>query len=250
MLPDQTVVFYSTIFAGEYDLLCVEEGDTVVDAGASFGDFTMLASRKTGPKGKVIAIEPEPTNVSLLRRNIAINRLSNVIVIQAALSDSAGTARLMRQGPQSQLVDERYRLDDYLKVETVSLDQLKTSLGFSRFDIIKMDIEGNEVKALHDQICLREVEQLAVEAHGESNRGKVTEILISEGFKVSSLQPRHMMENAVRNCVLHIPSFLMAEVRTKGYALRAGRDFLINHGRQIATRSEVNSRIIYASRTS
>jgi FkbM family methyltransferase len=249
-LPNQVVVFYSTLFGGEYEQLRIREGDVIVDAGANVGDFTLLAAIRTGPNGRVIAIEPEPRNASLLRRNLAINNLSNVIVVEAALSDSVGTATFKREGIYSRLLNEDDRYEYALKVGTITLDRLKADLKLSRIDIVKMDIEGGEVDALTGQVCLQEVKQIAVEAHGVSNREDVTKILATEGFKLRPMMPRDTLGNVTRNCIFHLPSFMMAEFRTKGYALREGRDFLLRHGRHVATpyKSGGNPRIIYASR--
>jgi len=63
-------------------------GWIVVDVGAHVGWYTLIAGIKVGPKGKVLAIEPEPRNFSILCRNIHDNRLNNVISLRIALSDS------------------------------------------------------------------------------------------------------------------------------------------------------------------
>jgi hypothetical protein len=69
-------------------------GWTVVDAGAHVGWYTLIASKMVGPKGKVIAIEPEPRNFSLLCKNIHDNKLKNAIPLMVALSDNDGHEKL------------------------------------------------------------------------------------------------------------------------------------------------------------
>ena len=48
----------------------LKEGDIFIDIGANEGIFSILAGKLVGPEGKIYAIEPMPTNVSLLKRNI------------------------------------------------------------------------------------------------------------------------------------------------------------------------------------
>ena len=51
-----------------------------IDVGANIGYFSCLMSKLAGPAGKVLAVEPEPQNLTLLQENIAINHLTNVVV--------------------------------------------------------------------------------------------------------------------------------------------------------------------------
>ena len=46
----------------------IQKGDTVIDAGANNGVFTVIASTLVGPEGKVISIEPDPENVNALKK--------------------------------------------------------------------------------------------------------------------------------------------------------------------------------------
>src|ERR1700735_2246232 len=69
-------------------------GMTFVDVGANKGDFTLLAARLAGDSGRVISIEPEPENHSILQRSIALNDYTNINVMRIALSDRDGVADL------------------------------------------------------------------------------------------------------------------------------------------------------------
>ena len=46
----------------------LREGQVVVDAGANIGYFSLLAAGRVGPKGRVVAFEPEPGNAALFRQ--------------------------------------------------------------------------------------------------------------------------------------------------------------------------------------
>lgn len=60
-------------------------GMTVVDVGAHVGLHTLRLSKRVGPSGRVIAVEPSPANAGLLRRHLEWNAASNVTVIEAVV---------------------------------------------------------------------------------------------------------------------------------------------------------------------
>src|SRR3989454_3846451 len=69
----------------------VAAGDVVVDVGAHIGRYALRAATKAS---KVIAVEPDPSNFSLLERNVRLNGFSNVVLVPHALSSRAGTRAL------------------------------------------------------------------------------------------------------------------------------------------------------------
>lgn len=122
----------------------VDPGSTVLDVGAHTGYYTMLFATLAGASGKVIAFEPDPTNCKFLRRHVAINRLSNVSVVQAAVSDQAGRSNFaLGTGSGT----GRLGATGSLNVRTVDLDGYCADEGV-RPSLIKMDVEGAELLAL------------------------------------------------------------------------------------------------------
>src|ERR1700690_1657558 len=65
----------------------LEEGMTIVDAGANIGFYSLQAARKVGPSGKVYAFEPEPANFALLKKNIEMNGYANIRAFPEALAE-------------------------------------------------------------------------------------------------------------------------------------------------------------------
>ncbi len=73
-------------------------GEVVVDGGACYGYFSLLAAELVGPTGRVLAFEPNPRMASLLRRNLTLNGMEDrVMVEEVALAgpDSGRVARLV-----------------------------------------------------------------------------------------------------------------------------------------------------------
>lgn len=129
----------------------IKPGMTVVDIGAHIGYFTRLFAKLAGPKGMVYAFEADPENFELLKKNTG--RLKNVKIYQVAVTDKTGTIDFYhcdeKAGCHSILpntpLDLRKRK---VEVEGSDLDTLSAKEGINRIDLIKMDIEGGESKAL------------------------------------------------------------------------------------------------------
>ena len=68
----------------------INRGGVVFDIGAHVGFYTLLASVLVGSGGKVFSFEPVPRNLLYLREHLRINNISNVKVIEKAVSDSYG----------------------------------------------------------------------------------------------------------------------------------------------------------------
>ncbi|HWF33290.1 MAG TPA: FkbM family methyltransferase [Solirubrobacteraceae bacterium] len=158
----------------------IEPGQTVYDVGANIGFFTILCSRLVGPHGSVYAFEPIPENLVTLRHNIALNRLTNVVVVEQALSSSTGTAEMF-VSPWSAFHSldvagaskrENHGPDGgQVTVETVTLDEFVQRDGVSAPDLVKLDVEGAELLVAEGmRETLRTVQPLLlVEVH-DTNR--------------------------------------------------------------------------------
>ena len=114
-----------------------------VDVGANIGYFTILAASlmKTG---KVIAFEPNRDNCTLIRMSLDANRLGNVTLHPFAVSDTEAEFALDVSGSNGALREPSSTGD--LIVRSVVFDDCVSEE--SRVDIIKMDIEGFEGRAL------------------------------------------------------------------------------------------------------
>ena len=123
-------------------------GDVFVDIGANIGYYTLLASSRVGPRGRVIALEPGRGNLSLLRANVADNSLANVTIVAAAAGQSAGVLPLYESA--TNMGDHRlYAVDerDHYDVEVLRLDDLLQKPAAVP-NVVKIDIQGYEYQAM------------------------------------------------------------------------------------------------------
>ena len=169
-------------------LLCehVAPGEVVFDVGANAGFFTLLASRLVGPSGRVIAFEPFPAALHDLRRHLELNGVENADVIEAAVSESPGTARFL---PHVESTMGRLAAEGELVVEVVALDDVCRSGRVPMPDLIKIDVEGEELKVLRGaEAILRERRPLIVLAtHGADVHRSCCELLRELGYRLEQL---------------------------------------------------------------
>lgn len=119
----------------------VMEGSVVFDVGAHVGFYTLLAATLVGTRGRVYAFEPMPANIQYLKEHLRLNRVTNVTVIEKAVSESAGTAAFAIE-PSSSMA--HFAEQGEITVPTVSLDDLFSQGEIPAPDYIKIDVESAE----------------------------------------------------------------------------------------------------------
>ena len=126
----------------------LKAGDVFLDIGANIGYYTLLASAVVKRGGVVIACEPDTENCRLLRENLALNRVDNVIVFHAAVSDYTGSGRLYLS-PDNKGDHRLYDCGDgrsNCQARVINGDCLRDVMG--RVDFIKIDTQGSEYNIL------------------------------------------------------------------------------------------------------
>ena len=175
-----------------------------IDAGANLGWHTLHAARHRAIEC-VVAFEPDAFNASLLARNLAANRIGNVIVRAAALGAAAGTARLYRYKPAN-LGRHSLALDHGLGSSTVAVIDLDRALQDLRLEerpirVLKIDVEGYEPAVIAGAArALERTETVILEyspalsrAAGLSLEQMLTQ-LDAAGFSPARLDPESGME--------------------------------------------------------
>jgi FkbM family methyltransferase len=128
--------------------LLLTPGTTFVDIGANVGYHTMLGSRLVGPTGRVVAIEPFSENCRAILMSAAQNECTNVLLFPVALDDHQGWSHLAKNiGSNTSLISDG--IDQIARgygtiVPTFRLDQLIAG----PIDVIKIDVEGSEARAI------------------------------------------------------------------------------------------------------
>jgi FkbM family methyltransferase len=149
----------------------LDSSDTVVDVGGNIGTFAVTASRMVA-QGRVITIEPDPSNLRLLAHNLALNNCTNVSVCEAAITDHQGSVNLRitagHQGAFSSTVPE-WATDPVreITVRAITLADLFAMYHIDQCALLKLDCEGAEfpiLASLTSELANR-ISMIAMEYH-------------------------------------------------------------------------------------
>lgn len=138
----------------EWVLSSLRPGSTFFDVGAHYGWISLKAARRVGRNGRVIAFEPSPAALQILRYNQKKNRLLQMEVVDGAVSDTDGELSFyVLDGGASwrnSLVIGRSGLPflegaskTSCRVPSVRLDAYCNATGLAPH-VIKIDVEGGE----------------------------------------------------------------------------------------------------------
>ncbi|HUQ91359.1 MAG TPA: FkbM family methyltransferase [Bryobacteraceae bacterium] len=122
----------------------LKAGDVVYDIGAQAGYHAMVAARCVGPTGSVYAFEPSPRNQAYIRRNLAINGVSRVELVEAAVCDAEGRVAF---DAGAGFMAGHVSPSGGISVRCVSLDSWLDGGGVPP-NLIKIDVEGAELRVL------------------------------------------------------------------------------------------------------
>jgi FkbM family methyltransferase len=175
----------------------LRSGDTVVEVGANFGFFTILAAKLVGDLGKVCAFEANPALVSLLNDSVQINGFANRVDIHAmAATDSLGEVdftvyeNFLGDGHIRQLHGERHNDQRLLRVPADTLDNQLQTVADVR--LLRLDAEGAEPAILRGaQALIARSPRLAILMEwGLATAGLTAELyaLTSQGFTFHIVQ--------------------------------------------------------------
>lgn len=119
----------------------------VLDAGGHIGSFSLYV-KSINPQSQIIVMEPVKENLTMLHKNLSINHLVGITVIDKALYASSGHFYIdldSKPYDAGQLVTEKPEgSKKYFEIDAITLDEVIARTGVTKIDLMKMDIEGSE----------------------------------------------------------------------------------------------------------
>lgn len=153
------------------------------DVGAHIGYYTLLFSRLVGPEGRVVAFEPSPRNLPVLRWHVARNGCANVQVEAVAVSDETGAARFAAGTGSG---TGRLAESGTVEVRTIRLDDY-VDAGGPMPDVLKIDVEGAELAVLRGAVgVLRDARPaILLSTHGADVHRACIGLLREHGYELT-----------------------------------------------------------------
>lgn len=151
---ERSIYYRGHYEAGTLDIMekLLRPGDRFLDVGANIGFMTLLAARCVGPRGTVMAFEPEPHAHRILLENLGLNDAGNVRVFDIALGSREETATIYSRMGVSRgsatLVPPPEGASDTAEVRVRTLDSVLEEASVTGARMIKIDVEGLELEVL------------------------------------------------------------------------------------------------------
>ena len=142
----------------ELDLVgnLLRTGDVFVDGGANVGLFSLVAAARVGQSGRVIAFEPAVETRRRLVGNCAENPYPWIEIRPEALGKEKGVAQFIsfdgNSSGVSSFAPENSSFGKKVEVVVTTLDHALENVDLSTLRLIKLDLEGAELKALQGSI--------------------------------------------------------------------------------------------------
>jgi FkbM family methyltransferase len=169
----------------------VQPGDVCLDVGAQKGFMTLHMAKAAGPRGRVIAFEPDPRAMQLLGANVQRNGFAQVSLHACALADREADCvfALSRQlGWSSRFPNDIAKpvVASTISVRTRRLDDIVAELGVvpetHRLSFVKIDAEGSEPLVL--QGAEKTLQRFRPTLHIEVNKRSLN----AGGFSTESVE--------------------------------------------------------------
>lgn len=194
----------------------VKPGWTIIDIGAHVGYYSLLFAKQVGPQGHIFSFEPLQQNEKLLHENIAMNNYEDIIeVVPMAVSDRTELQKLYLDGSTSQAFIDSATREVGVDIKSCivpccSVDDFFMLLGWPPIDLIKIDIEGAETKAIIGMKNVIKMHRplLIIESHGEIAREGLDRLL-RQGYKAHFISKEGLREMILEDHLLGNEHILM-----------------------------------------
>jgi len=170
-------------------------GKIFLDIGANIGYYTAILSKNFET---ILAFEPHPQNLAMLKSTVAAGRLRNVITRNEAVSDTDGIAILHFQRKRGEHSIMKSEGAQQLPVRTIKLD----SVVNETVDLAKVDVEGAEwkvIKGAEASILAGRILRWVIEVDDQRTKGALESYLRERKYVTRWLDARHLFATIIRS---------------------------------------------------
>jgi FkbM family methyltransferase len=123
------------------DVVKTIRNGAILDVGACYGDSAISFYYNIDAKN-IFSFEPESNNFEKLSKNLSLINEANIIPVKLGISDKNGTVKISNDTYTSAIGDNGEN------IEVAIIDSFVKENNVKKVSLIKMDIEGEEMKAL------------------------------------------------------------------------------------------------------
>lgn len=142
-------------------LRVAKNNDVILDIGANFGYFSVLAAQQTQRTARIVAFEANTELKYFIDQTLEMNSMQECIAVEyCAVSNTSGRAKLNIvkdyvassslhniKGLNDHSFKKDYKLEHSIETTTITIDDYCQKHGISQLNLVKMDIEGHEDRA-------------------------------------------------------------------------------------------------------
>lgn len=160
----------------------------VLDIGANVGFFALSQALKHKERLRLIGFEPDPATFSRLKANIGRNAAKmspNISCYNCAIDTHIGQAKFLQDmSVESRILDDD-STEPSITVDIITLDSVIEREGIEKIDLMKIDVEGHELKVLESgKKALAITENITLEYHAPHFVEEITTMLAPDGFRL------------------------------------------------------------------
>ena len=187
-----SVVFLENFFLDSYTRekgFDIKENDLVIDVGGHVGYFTIYAAKKA-KNGKIITFEPSKESFNVLKNNLKINNIQNVIIENVGVGAKSGTAILNVDTTNSIGNSIFYSSKNSEKedIRITTIPEIVKKYKIKSIDLLKLDCEGAEFEIILNlpSTILNTIKKISVEVHKIENFDivDIEKFLVKNNFSV------------------------------------------------------------------
>ena len=135
--------------------ILAEKSSVILDIGSNIGIYSILYS-KVNPSSVIYAFEPYTINAEQLRKNVALNKLTNIEVIEKAVGDTSKLISFYIPSDEStttvtsanEAFTQEWHSTKSIQVPQVTIDDFIVENSLKEIDLIKLDVEYYELQAI------------------------------------------------------------------------------------------------------
>lgn len=193
---------------------------TIIDIGSHKGFFALFAAMCSPADSRIVCFEPSQSNFNSLSKNIELNSLHNIEIVNKGVSSKSGERKLyLSSSANYSLLNEYEELigkntAEFEKVNVTTIAEIVSLYDLQEIDFLKIDCEGSEYDILFnlDDMLYKKIHVISVEFHDLKEKTKCGNALVvflkSKGFEIPEFTYINSISNvnaghitAIKQCV-------------------------------------------------